>query len=253
MLFALRLECMVCTVLKLASPRYMFVYAITGAQDQYPLTKNFMGLAWQIDRKWQIHEPGSCRSVIPAVVLRAAVCLACLWNWSCWAALVLLGFGAMLHPSEMMALERRDLIFPKDVCYDSASLFLRIRDPKTARFAPRQHGRIDDELVIRVAFQAFGGLPPAERLFHGSMSTFRKQWNCIMQHSGVPHSQSLHGATPGVLRGSGATYLSSTSEDVNWVAWRGRWSRVRTLEYYLQEVAAYVLMHTLSPQAKESA
>ena len=65
------------------------------------------------------------------------------------------------------------------------------------------------------------------------------------------HSQSLHGATPGVLRGSGATYLSSSSEDVNWVAWRGRWSRVRTLEYYLQEVAAYVLMHTLSPQAKE--
>lgn len=143
------------------------------------------------------------------------------------------------------------LFFQKNVCYDSASLFLRIRDPKTARFARRQHGRIDDEFVIKVAFQAFGGLPPAERLFHGSMSTFRKQWNCIMQHLGVPHSQSLHGATPGVLCVSGATYLYSTSEDVNWVAWRGRWSRVRTLEYYLQEVAAYVLMHTLSPQAKE--
>ena len=71
-----------------------------------------------------------------------------------------------------------------------------------------------------------------------------------MQSLGVPHSQLQQGATPGVLRGSGATYLYTTSEDVSWVAWRGLWSRVHTLEYYLQEVGAFVLIHSLKPLAK---
>ena len=231
-------------------PRYLFVYAITGIQDVFPLTRNFMTLAWQIDKKWQIHEPGTCRSVLLPLVIRAAVCLGCMWSWHCWVAITLIGFAAMLHPSEMMALERRDLIFPADVCRDTESLFVRIRDPKTARFARRQHGRIDDQCIIQVAEHVFGALPPSTKLFPGSINVFRKQWNSIMLHLGVPHSQSDRGATPGVLRGSGATFLYTASEDLTWVAWRGRWARQRTLEYYLQEVGAFVLVHSLKPAAK---
>ena len=55
------------------------------------------------------------------------------------------------------------------------------------------------------------------------------------------------GATPGVLRGSGATFLYTLTENVQWIAWRGRWARTRTLEFYLQEVAAQLLLHQLSP------
>ena len=71
-----------------------------------------------------------------------------------------------------------------------------------------------------------------------------------MDRLGIPNKQSEQGATPGVLRGSGATYLYSFSEDINWVAWRGRWCRTRTLEFYLQEVAAQVMVHSLHPVAK---
>eukprot|EP00435_Cladocopium_sp_Y103_P069666 s198_g33.t1 len=223
-------------------PRYIFVYAITGMQELYPLSRGYMSLAWQIDRKWQIHEPGSCRPVLPASVVRAAICVAMLWNWHCWAAIVLLGFGAMLHPSEMMALQRKDLIFPADVCHDTESLFVRIQNPKTARFARRQHGRIDDQGSILVVSKVFGSLQANEKLFPGSMSAFRNQWNAIMAFLGVPHSQFQQGATPGVLRGSGATFLYIASEDVSWIAWRGRWARLRTLEHYLQEVGAFVLV-----------
>ena len=49
---------------------------------------------------------------------------------------------------------------------------------------------------------------------------------------------------------SGATYMYTQVEDVSWIAWRGRWSRLRTLEYYLQEVAASVLLHQLHPWAR---
>ena len=75
----------------------------------------------------------------------------------------------MLHPSEMMALQRRDLTFPSDVCFDSARLFIKIREPKTARFARRQHGRIDDPVIIEVAQRVFGSLEADNKLFPGSL------------------------------------------------------------------------------------
>ena len=209
-----------------------------------------MSVAWQIDKKWQIHEPGTSRAVLPALVVRAAVCLAVLWGWHSWAGIVLIGFAAMLHPSEMLSLLRKDLVFPSDVCFDTAALYIRIRDPKTARFARRQHGRIDDPEIILVAETLFGKLSADSRLYLGSMHSFTRQWNAIMSRLGVPFKQNDHGATPGVLRGSGATFLYSSSEDIAWVAWRGRWSKMRTLEYYLQEVAAYILVHNLSAIAK---
>lgn len=231
-------------------PRYMYVYSITAAQEFIPACRPFLSVAWQIDKKWQIHEPGECRSVLPVVVVRAAACVGCLWGWMNWTALFLLGFAAMLHPAEMIALVRRDLILPADVFHDSSSLFVKVRDPKTARFARRQHGRIDDESIINFVAAVFGDLPLDAKLYPASMGTFRKQWNAVMGSLGVPHSQQCTGATPGVLRGSGATYLYSSSEDINWVAWRGRWSRVKTLEYYLQEVGAQMLIHSLPASAK---
>eukprot|EP00438_Fugacium_kawagutii_P003919 Skav224640 [mRNA] locus=scaffold1918:42447:43379:+ [translate_table: standard] len=231
-------------------PRYFFVYAITGVQDQFPQCRGYLNLAWQIDRKWQIHEPGQCRAVLPGIAIRAVVAVASLWGWHFWAGLVLLGFAAMLHPSEMVALTRKDLVFPKDVAYDMACLYIHLQNPKTARFARRQHGRIDDIQIICIVERIFADIPLSGRLYHGSMSLFRKQWDSIMQFLGIPHRQAQRGATPGTLRGSGATFLYGRTEDVSWVAWRGRWARTRTLEYYLQEVSAQLLLHELPLRSK---
>ena len=194
--------------------------------------------------------PGSfAGNVLQAMAIKAALCLSALWQWTNWPGVVLLGFSAMLHPSEMLALTRRDLVFPSDVGFESVSLFLHVRDPKTARFARRQHGRIDDPNVILVTQRLFGALDLDEKLYPGSMAAFRNQWDAVMSRLGIPCRQAERGATPGVLRGSGTSFLYSTS-DVSWVAWRGRWSRVCTLEYYLQEVGAQLLVHSLDPIAK---
>ncbi|CAK8996317.1 Uncharacterized protein SCF082_LOCUS4736 [Durusdinium trenchii] len=197
-------------------PRYHFVYAITAIQDRWPQSKPWMTPAWQIDRKWQIHEPGACRAVLPPSVIRAAACVAALWGWLNWAAMLLLGFSAMLHPSELLALFRKDLIFPSDVSFDSPSLYVRVRDPKTARFARRQHSRVDDREVIALLEQLNGLLQPSAKLYPESMSVFRRQWNAVLMRLGLPVKQSSHGATPGVLRGSGATYLYHQTEDLAW-------------------------------------
>ena len=113
-------------------PRYLYTYAITATQEHLPAVRPFLSVAWHINKKWQIHEPGQCRSVLPAVVLQAICCIAGLWRWNMFLGLTLLGFGAMLHPSEMLALQRKDLIFPRDVHGTSRCLYVRVRDPKTA-------------------------------------------------------------------------------------------------------------------------
>ena len=231
-------------------PRHLLVYAITSCQEYYPGCRPYMQPAWQIDKKWQIHEPGVCRSILPPMIVRAATTLAVLWGWKNWAGILLLGFGALLHPSEMLNLRRRDLVYPEDMHFDSMSLYVRIRDPKTARFARRQHGRIDDGGIIAFTSAIFGKLQLDDKLYPASATSFRKQWDLVMDRLRVPRKQSERGATPGVLRGSGATYLYSSSEDINWVAWRGRWARIRTLEYYLQEVASFMIVHELSPASR---
>lgn len=231
-------------------PRYLLVYSITACQDLYPACKAYTTVAWQVDKKWQVFEPGQCRAVLPAMAIRASVCIAALWGWFGWLGCVLLGFSAMLHPSEIVSLTRKDLIFPKDVAYDSLALYVHIKNPKTSRFARRQHGRVDDCEIISVLEALFYDLPLSGHLYHGSITTFRKQWDAVMVCLGIPHRQDQRGATPGTLRGSGATFLYSGCEDPAWIAWRGRWSRVRTLEYYLQEVAAQLLIHELSPVSR---
>ena len=231
-------------------PRYLLVYAITSVQDACPEYRNHLTPAWQIDKKWQHAEPGECRPVISQPILQAAVSVGLLWGWGDWVAVTLIGFVCMLHPAELIALHRRDLILPADTMTCDRIAYVHVRNPKTARFARRQHARLDDELVLRFIEARFGTLPLTEKLFRGSMHTYRRQWNAIMHHLGVPHTQAAKGATPGVLRGSGATFLYLETEDVQLVAWRGRWSKLKTVEFYLQEVAAQLLLQQLSTTSR---
>ena len=195
-------------------PRYLFVYAITAVQDKYPAHRNFLTEAWQVDKKWQRAEPGSCRPVLPVAAVRAAIALALLWDWKRWAGLVMIGFLAMLHPAELVSLERRDLVFPADTLGHTTSLFVHLRSPKTSRFARRQHGRIDDPSAIQFLQALFGGLDLWQRLYPASLHSFRKQWDAVLTKLGIPCRAAQQGATPGVLRGSGATHFYICTENI---------------------------------------
>ncbi|OLP74955.1 hypothetical protein AK812_SmicGene45344, partial [Symbiodinium microadriaticum] len=200
-------------------PRYLLVYAITSVQDSHPQFRSQLAPAWQVDRKWQQAEPGECRPVISQPIVQASVALALCWGWHDWACLTLIGFLCMLHPAEMLCLTRQDLVFPEDALSPDPVAYVHIRSPKTHRFARRQHSRLEDPLVLRMLQALYLDLPLASRLFRGSMHTYRRQWNSVMSRLGVPHRLSERGATPGVLRGSGATFLYLETEDLPLVAW----------------------------------
>ena len=202
-------------------PRYLLVYAITAVQDAFPEYRSCLAPAWQVDKKWQAVEPGQCRPVISQPIIQAAVALALVWGWRDWAAVTLIGFLCMLHPSEIVPLVRQDLVLPSDAMSSDCVACVHVRNPKTQRFARRQHSRFDDPLTLQYLIALYKDLPLDARLFRGSMYVYRRQWNAIMARLGVPYTQAERGATPGVLRGSGATFLYLETEDISLVAWRG--------------------------------
>ncbi len=235
---------------KRGEPRYLFVYTITGFQDQYPHMKPHLNPVWQIDRKWQHHEPGTCRAVISAPIMRAITSLCLLWEWHRWLVVTLIGFLGMLHPSEFLGLVRRDVLLPGDSLLGGDVFYVHIRQPKTARFARRQHCKIDDRQTLLYVQAVIGKLPPSEAVFPGSPHAYRRLWNLILSHLQIPSTQRDRGATPGVLRGSGATHMYLECEDLSRVQWRGRWSQLRTVEHYVQEVAAQTMLYRLPSHAR---
>ncbi|CAE7254443.1 unnamed protein product [Symbiodinium sp. CCMP2592] len=221
-------------------PRYLLVYAITSIQDRFPewiesgslpnyvnAAPSFLNLSSKL--------PSALRSVGVGMIGPPS-----------------LPSGSFaLHPAEMIPLVRQDLVFPADALTRDPVAYVHIRNPKTQRFARRQHSRLEDPLVLEWLHAMYFDLPLHARLFRGSMHVYRRQWNAVMSRLGVPHQLAQRGATPGVLRGSGATFLYLETEDLPLVAWRGRWSKTKTVEFYLQEVAAQLLLHRLTPWSRE--
>ena len=235
---------------RLGKPRYLLVYAITALQQLRPEFRRQLAGAWQVDAKWQLEEPGQCRAVLPAPLFRAALVVSLLWGWHCFAGMLVLGFGGMLHPNEYLNLSRRDLVFPEDAMLQQEVLFIYIKNPKTARFARRQHVKLDDASLLMFLRCLYFDWALDARLFPASPAVFRRQWNALFDHLGIPRRQTERGVTPGVLRGSGATHSYIENEGIPAIQWRGRWSRLKTLEYYIQEVAAQLFLFDLDDSVR---
>ena len=232
-------------------PRYLFVYTLTGIQEKYRHWRPMLGPAWRIDEQWQREEPGHCRLVLPGALVRAMAAVAVCWGWFRWLGVTLMGFTGFLHPKEFLLCTRQLLVLPRDFLMSHHSAYVHIPDPKTARYARRQHARIDDPQVVCLLDAIFGNLPSDELLYPTGAQAYRRRWNLILEALEVPHSTTQSGVTPGCLRGSGATFAYLMSENLPLICWRGRWAKSRTTEHYLQEVAAQVLFQSLPDSAKQ--
>ena len=229
--------------------RYRLVYALTGIQDGYPHLRPFLSSAWQVDRKWQQHEPGACRPVLSEPIMKAICSVALLWSWHRWLAVTLIGFLGMLHPAEFITLTRADVLLPRDTLVDKEVMYIFIRAPKTSRFARRQHCKIDDPLAVKFVDFLIGGRDGKELIFPAGVTAYRRRWNAVLGKLGIPYLQQNDGCTPAVLRGSGATHMFLCTEDIPRVQWRGRWAQAKTLEFYIQEAAAQSMLARLAPEA----
>lgn len=72
-------------------------------------------------------------------------------------AVSMIGFLGMLHPSEFLNLTRQDIILPKDAMISQHFIYVHLRNPKTARFARKQHVKVEDPLVVGFLDALYGG------------------------------------------------------------------------------------------------
>ena len=102
-------------------PKYVFSESINAVSDQFKHLRAHFVAAWGILSRWEEEEPGERSMVMPESLLRAAVTLSLLWRWPHFTGFLPLGFHALLRPSEILRLRRRDLIY-QGIC----ALMLRL-------------------------------------------------------------------------------------------------------------------------------
>ncbi|CAE7035684.1 unnamed protein product [Symbiodinium sp. CCMP2592] len=155
------------------------------AFDRFPQYRSHLSPAWQIDRKWQLAEPGECRPLISQPILQAGIALALCWGWYDWAALTCVGFLCMLHPAEMIPLIRQDLVFPEDalspdpVAYTCTYAALRRSGSRAASTLGWK--TLSCSAFLR-RFTSTCLWVPVSFAAH----VYRRQWNSIMTRLGVP-------------------------------------------------------------------
>lgn len=208
---------------KSGAPCYLLVFAFASVQQLRPEFRNALSDAWQIDRRWQLEEPGQRRAVVAAPVLKVMICIALLWNWWSFAGIITLGFAGMLLPNEVLRLLHRDLVFPSDAMLETTALYVPVKNLKTSRFARKQRVRVDDGSLIFLAW-----------CMTWTNSCSQLQLRCF-DASGTASwtgRQPQGGATPGTLRGLGATRKYIQSGNIAQIQWKGSLNQLKTLEHY---------------------
>jgi len=232
-----------------------FREAILGIRDRYQDLRWTLGGAWELAERWSLHEPGKARTVLSKRVMQAMVSIALLWKWYRFAGLLLCGFTCPFHPSELYAIKKIDLVLPSDQLEEGegAELYIRILEPKTRFRGPRrQHGAVDDPLVIAYMEALFGGASPEEPVFPPGKNAFRNRWDKVCVKLGITPRDIPSGAVPAVIRGSAATQLFKQTKSIPLTMWRGRWQVQKTLEYYLQETGGHSFLALQSPATREN-
>ena len=232
-----------------------FVETINAVVDQERGLRRHLDQAWDAVRSWQLLLPSGNRRPTPLPLMLAMVSLALHWHWVDMAALVLVSFVAMLRPAEALALTRADVLLPSDLLDSGHTVYVRVNLPKMRRLtARREHVRVDDPWIAFLLTAWFRHLLPEQRLLDAgsprrTAHEYRQMHDALVSFFGVPPVDGT-GITPASHRGGGATWFFQATGNLELTRWRGRWQQNRTLEVYLQEVAAASLLPELSPDAR---
>ena len=103
--------------------------------------------------------------------------------------------------------------------------------------ARREHVLVEQPALTNLLEAFLGRRSPDELMFRAGAQVLPRAFAQVVQGLGLP-PEDLVGLTLASLRAGGATWLFETTRDLQLVRWRGRWASMRTLEVYIQEVAA---------------
>ena len=231
-------------------PLTQFASTVQAVTDVRHDLRRGLQPAKDVIEAWKQYLPGSNHLPLPVQLCRAMMALAWVWGWCDVAMLIAIGFLAMLRPGELVRLRRRNLVFPADLLLVANFFLVGIEHPKMRRVAARhEHVRVEEALITSWLQRLLAGWGPDARLFKGTAVQFRDMFRQLVAFFDVDTRDGI-GVTPASLRSGGASWLYLCGMPLEEIRWRGRWSTVRTLEVYIQELAASSLLAALPLSAR---
>eukprot|EP00435_Cladocopium_sp_Y103_P052260 s3094_g16.t1 len=191
-----------------------------------PTVRRFLTAPWDTAFSWVQQEPGEHHTACLYQVLLALLSASIYWGWSALAGAIALSWGAVCRIGE---------------------------EPKT-RFKAARHqmSRLDYQDLVELVSCVFGSLSADKKLWPFSGQLMRTRFRQLLTAIGLP-ARPCGRERPldlGSLRAGGATHLLMTTEDSELVRRRGRWLAHRTMEVYLQEIAATIMFPSLPDAVK---
>lgn len=225
---------------------------INGITDQRREWKGTLRVAWEVVDEWLALVPAGHHLPMPRPVLRAIAALALAWNWYDVASILLVAYPCYLRPVEMRDLQRQHLLLPSDFATDDSTIYVKIPSPKTRRFGARlQHARASEPVVCRWLETMLRGMPKEARLFGGTSADLDKRFAALVSHFGFS-AKDGSGFTLASLRAGAATQAYRDGLPLVDIQWQGRWRAAKTLETYIQEVAAQSVFDGLAPKDRRN-
>ena len=222
---------------------------LAHVQREHPVLRLFMPKAWNVVHKWEKVEPTTHRTPVPEPVLLAMTALALGWGWRRFAAVLLYSFFSVSRVGEVLRAKRSQVLTPRDLLFESQTVYLRILNPKTRnRGARTQYSCTDEKLCVDLVSTIWDNLLPDQWLYEGSASAFRYRWDSLLRRLAVPSSLRL---TPGSIRGGGAVASYRHGTSIDQLLWKMRILHQKTLASYLQEMVAASVLPALPTSVLE--
>ena len=232
------------------TPLHYYRQLLAHVQRTYPMVRSFMPSAWALVSKWEIAEPVQHRAPLPKPLMQAMVGLGLLWDWPLFSACLALCFHGICRIGEVLAARRSDLLTPTDLLAEEAVIYLRIRKPKTRGRGPKvQYSTVRDPDMVAFLSVVWQDFPRDSFLYPASAGTFRRRWDSILAHLGVPV---WHRLTPGSLRAGGCVAAHISGLQIQDLLWAMRLQHTKTLCYYLQETTAESILPALSDTCRSN-
>jgi len=212
--------------------------------------------SWDKISLWQEYEPTEHHRPMPVQFLLAIVAAALHGGRVAFALACYLSFACVLRPGESYLLRRRAVLLPSDLQHPHGAAarcaFVVVEKPKRrvgAASARRQFVRLSEDALIEALELYLLPMGREELLFPGGRARFVAEWDLVV---GTELHLPLSGAdklTPACLRAGGLTWRFSQTQDLPGCSWMARHRRIETLESYVQEATAAMVLASTSPAA----
>jgi hypothetical protein len=225
-------------------------HAILALKTKHRHLRGSLRPAWDSVQSWQAVVPLQLRVPWDPLVVGGVFCHAMLQGfmldrsrahlWLPFGIGVLVMFFGMLRPGEFLRLDRQHVRVPADRPEAGLShALLALVNPKNAAAMGRlQTVLIEDDLAVSWLEWLVTDLAEGARLFPSSGPKFRELLHLSLKDLGL----SGLGLTPGGLRPGGATFRFRKGEEISRLRFTGRWRSLQSLEHYIQEVAASMVL-----------